>query len=171
MNEKEFKKLGRTELLELLIAQTKENQALQEEIESLKAQAQELQSQLDSRKLMIENAGSLAEACLQINGIFDAAQKASEEYLENIRLRCSEQESYARRAEAETQAKVDEMLRDVQQRCTLLETTTKRKCEEMTAKARQESQNYWDQVSSKLDAYIKQRSDLKELLASGYRKL
>lgn len=170
MTDKDIKKLGRTELLELLIAQTKENNALQSHIEELEAQIKDLQTQLEDRSIKINNAGSIAEASLQLNGVFEAAQKAAQEYIDNVRIQCKDQIEHAERAEAETQEKVDAMLNEAEQRCKLLESATNRKCEEMTAKARRESQEYWDQVSAKLDAYVKQRTDLRDLLASGKRK-
>ena len=33
---------------------------------------------------MIENSGSIAEAALKLSGIFEAAQAAADQYLENI---------------------------------------------------------------------------------------
>lgn len=78
MTEKELRRLSRADLLELLVAQTKENQALQEQLR----QAQEA---LQQRTIALEQAGSIAEAALRLNGLFDDAQKAADQYLENIR--------------------------------------------------------------------------------------
>lgn len=77
MTENEMKKLSRADLLELLLQERKENESLRAEIESLKAR-------LDDHILRIEKAGSIAEASLQINGVFEAAEKAAHQYLENI---------------------------------------------------------------------------------------
>lgn len=38
-----------------------------------------------NRKIQIEKAGSLAEAVLRLNGIFETAQKAADQYLYNLR--------------------------------------------------------------------------------------
>ena len=50
----------------------------------------ELSSQLKemeaSRLIELEEAGSIAEAAIRINGVFEAAQEAAEQYLMNIRL-------------------------------------------------------------------------------------
>ncbi len=75
---KELKKLNRAELLEILISQSKE-------IDSLKQQLQEANEKLEDRRIIIENAGSIAEASLMLNGVFEAAQNAAEQYLENIK--------------------------------------------------------------------------------------
>ena len=80
MTENEMKKLSRADLLELLLQERKENESLRAEIESLK-------SQLDDHILEIKKAGSLAEAALQLNGVFEAAENAAHQYLENIYAR------------------------------------------------------------------------------------
>lgn len=77
MTDKELKRLSRAELLEMLLAQMKEN-------EKLKVSLNEMQMQLDSRQIMINRAGSIAEAALQLNGVFQAAEAAAEQYLENV---------------------------------------------------------------------------------------
>lgn len=78
MTEREVHKLKRVELLELLLELSKEN-------EKLRAENQELKDKLNSKTLQIENCGSLAEAALQICGVFEAAQNAADCYLENIK--------------------------------------------------------------------------------------
>ena len=70
MTEKELKKLHRSDLLELLIAQEKEN-------EQLRSQIAQLEARLADRTIAIDQAGSIAEASLQINGVFQAAQNAA----------------------------------------------------------------------------------------------
>lgn len=77
MTDKELKRLSRAELLEMLLAQVEEN-------EKLKMRLKEMQTQLDSRQIMIDKAGSIAEAAMQLNGVFQAAENAAAQYLENI---------------------------------------------------------------------------------------
>lgn len=78
MTDKEVSKLNRKELLEILLCMSKENEQLKKEIEELK-------EELKSRRIIIENSGSIAEAALKLNGIFEAAQQSADQYLENIR--------------------------------------------------------------------------------------
>lgn len=91
MTNVELKRLSRRELLEMLIEQGKENDRLKEELR----QATE---KLQSRKIIFENAGSLAEAAMAINDVFAAADAAAAQYLENIKRRTEEvqQEDYDR---------------------------------------------------------------------------
>lgn len=62
MTERELKKLSREELLEMLLLQSKE-------VEKLKQQLKEASQILEDRRIMIENAGSIAEASLQLTEI------------------------------------------------------------------------------------------------------
>lgn len=80
MTEKELRRLSRTDLLEMLLEQSKEVQRLQQELEETKRK-------LEDRRLMEQEAGSIAEAALRINKVFEAAQQAADQYLENIRIR------------------------------------------------------------------------------------
>ena len=77
MNEKQLRKLRRTHLLDLLVSQAQEIERLEAEVESLK-------SALNDKDIKIAKAGSIAEAALELNGIFEAAQKAADQYLANI---------------------------------------------------------------------------------------
>ena len=85
MTDKELRKLSRSDLLELLIEQSKE-------VESLKKRIGELEAELEDRRLLIYKSGSIAEAALKLNGVFEAAEAAAQEYLENIR-RISEEKT------------------------------------------------------------------------------
>lgn len=78
MTDKDLKRLRRDELLEMLIAQSKRMEQMQEELDAARAA-------LNDRAILLEEAGSIAEASLRINGVFEAAQAAAQQYLENIR--------------------------------------------------------------------------------------
>lgn len=78
MTEHELRKLSRLDLLELLLKQMEEN-------EQLRAELEEARKQLESREILIENAGSIAQASLQLSRVFEAAQMAADVYLENVR--------------------------------------------------------------------------------------
>lgn len=106
MTSKELKKLRRADLLEMLLTVSKENTQLREQVKTL-------QDQLEDRNLKLEQSGNLAEAALQLSGIFEAAQAACEQYQENIRQRCEE-----------------------------LEQQTARKCEAMLAQAQEQTERY-----------------------------
>lgn len=77
-HQKELNKYSRLELLDLLIAQRKELERLENELALANAQ-------LANRTLVCEKAGSLAQAALELNHVFESAQNAADQYLENIK--------------------------------------------------------------------------------------
>lgn len=96
MTDKELKRLSRSELLEMLIEQMEENEELRKKLE--KAQAA-----LRSKRIAIKQAGSIAEAALKLNGIFEAADRAAKQYVANVRL-LAEAECGGDKPETETPA-------------------------------------------------------------------
>lgn len=78
MTDKELKRLSRSELLELLVKLSEENEKLGKENEQLR-------KRLESRQISLQNAGSIAEASLRINGVFEAAQAAADAYLASVK--------------------------------------------------------------------------------------
>lgn len=77
MTDKELRKLRRQDLLEILVSQEREIQRLQQELDAAR-------EALDQRHILLAQAGSIAEAALQLNGVFAAAQQAADQYLESI---------------------------------------------------------------------------------------
>ena len=105
MTDQELKKLSRNDLLELLIDQAKELDRLREELNVANRK-------LRDRKIMIDNAGSIAEAALQLNGVFAAAQEACAQYMENVTEAYQQQDAIRARMEKETQEKWNRMIQE-----------------------------------------------------------
>lgn len=130
MADYDLRKLSRAQLLEMLLAQTKEVAKLQEEL-------QQMQHQLDDRRIRLSEAGNIAEAALQLNGVFSAAQAAAEEYL----------------------ASVSESVKTCQENCRMMEAQTKQKCDQMVQAAQKEAAVFWDSVREKIrDPYLEWES-------------
>lgn len=77
MTKKELKRMSRLELLELLLEINQENEQLREENARLKERWR-------SRRIKMEKAGSIAEAALALNHVFEVAQAAADQYLEGV---------------------------------------------------------------------------------------
>ena len=113
LTEKELRKLNRYQLLEMLIIQTERANELEKKLE-------EAQGKLDSREVQMTVLGSIAEASLQLNGVFEAAQNAADAYLNAVKERTAIMEADARRLaesileEARQQAR--QILRDAESR-------------------------------------------------------
>ncbi|WP_367006587.1 DNA repair protein [Streptococcus sp. ZY19097] len=77
MDEKQLRRLRRIDLMELLLSQA-------QEIESLQERVIELEEKLKNREILMAEAGSIAEAALKLNKVFESAQAAADQYLENV---------------------------------------------------------------------------------------
>lgn len=128
MTNEELKKLSRKDLLELLVAQGREQEKLQAELEQAKKDLRE-------QELHIEQAGSIAEAALQVNGVFEAAQAAAQQYLYNIKQRtaqteedCALREEESRRKAEEAQRAIDQRLEEARQKADTMEAEASEKC-------------------------------------------
>lgn len=78
MTEKELKKLSRLDLVELLLEAAEENERLKQALEAT-------EQKLARRELICNEAGNLAQAALQVNEIFEAAQQAADDFLANLK--------------------------------------------------------------------------------------
>lgn len=105
MNAKELKKLRRSDLLEMLLKLRKENNLLKQELEQLR-------EELQSRKLAVQEAGTLADAAAKVSGVFEAAQTACDIYTQNMQRRWEEQQELCLKLEQSTKRKCDQMLID-----------------------------------------------------------
>lgn len=103
MTERELKKLSRTDLIEMMLILSRENEQLKEEL----SRQRQL---LEDRTIAVEKAGTLAEAALGLNGVFEAAQAAAAQYLENLKQRIDQQDQICARMERETRIKCNRMM-------------------------------------------------------------
>lgn len=122
MKAKELKRLGRSDLLEMLLELSLENDRMSQELTVLRAKMQQ-------RAIDLEDSGSLAEAALKLNDVFRAAQAACEQYRENIRSRSDNADAIFREKEEQAQAQ-----------CRHLVEETEKQCREMLEQARKQSE-------------------------------
>ena len=138
MTDKELSRLTRMELLELLVAQSRETEELREKL-------RETEEKLASRNLRVESAGSIARAALEVNGVYAGAEEAARQYLENIR-----------RLNAETEEECAQMLQE-----------TKRRCQAMVREAEQDADRKWAALEEKLEAFYESHPGLRQSVEAG----
>lgn len=148
---KELRRLRRKDLLELLLEQSKENEDQRLLLAVQKKKILHLEQKLQNRKIDIAEAGSLAEASLRLNGIFDAAQAAAQQYLDNLKdadERCAAMESAAK------------------ERCDAMKKETEERCRELDRRTQEEVEKRWEDLSGRLEAFYDAHEGLKELLSA-----
>ena len=107
MTDKEFKRLNRAQLIDVIYQ-------LQLQVDKLAQQNQSLEKALEDKRLRISNAGSLAEAALEINNCFRNAQSAAEQYLNEIKAIRDTLEADRQRILAEAREKASLVVADAQ---------------------------------------------------------
>lgn len=167
-SKKEMKKLRRDQLLEMLIEQTKRK----DELEALLAEAEK---KLQNREIALQEAGTMAEAALGLNAVFEAADAAASQYLENIRTLSNRQKTlteqlevevqekcaaleaaawkHCEAMEAETRDKCEAMATEVRERCGSAEADSRKKCEAMEAETRKKCADMTAKAKQEADAY------------------
>ena len=149
MAEKELRRMSREELVEIIYA-------MQQKQQQLEQQNQALQAKLDERTVKWEQAGSLAEAALSLNHVFESAQAAADQYVESIKA-----------GEADAQAKADEITAQARKDANQLLADTRRQADAILNQANKEADKQWNlfrqqvrravQVSPELAALLQKR--------------
>lgn len=123
---KELKRLNRKELLEIVLAQLKR-------IEALESEMNKLNCSLASRRINIKESGSIAEAALKLNGIFEVAQQTCDNYLENVKKNCEDIEKVAKK---EMRILRKKMLEETMAKCLKMEENAKKNAEKLETKTK-----------------------------------
>lgn len=103
MTDKEFQRLTRAQLIDIIYQLQLNQDKLTEENRQLKAA-------LEDKSLRMDEAGNIAEAALIMNDVFRNAQNAAEQYLAEIRAIRAETEEQRQKILADAQAQAQEIL-------------------------------------------------------------
>lgn len=124
----------------------------EQEIEKLKSQVAELQAKLDGYEIKVSESGNLAEAAAKVSGLFEAAQRTVDTYLENMKRRDE-------RAEA--------AFNDVQKQAEQIISEAEDVASKRLAAADAEIEEKWAVIESRLLVMYESHKGLKELVESG----
>ncbi len=101
MTDKEFKRLSRSQLIDIIYQ-------LQLKQEELTADNEKLSKALAEKRLRVSKAGNIAEAALEIHNVMQAAQDAADHYLEEVKIRVNNE---SRRILKEAKEKAAEIIK------------------------------------------------------------
>lgn len=135
MTDKELRRLTKGDLIEIIYKMKKTEEELRVKLEASDARLRE-------RNLKIEKAGSIAEAAISVNGVFEAAQKAADDYLQQV---------YATNAEIET-------------RCARMLAETEAECRKREQETEEIINSKWAMFEKKAQEYIGVHAELSNLL-------
>lgn len=103
MTDKEFKRLTRSQLIDIIYQLQIKQKELEEENGKLKAE-------LADKRIRLHQAGNIAEASLAIHKVMEAAQDAAAQYLEEIRIIRIETEEKCQRLLEKAQKDADDIV-------------------------------------------------------------
>jgi cell division septum initiation protein DivIVA len=146
MTDDEIKHLGKTDLLKIIRDQ-------EAELEQDRAKIEELNKSLADKATHLEKCGSIADASLELNGVFQAAQAAANQYLAEIREKSDTASAEADKLLSQAREKADTQIRQAIESAGNIESQGKEKAEA-----------YWQDLNTKLEAFYESHVGLKELL-------
>ena len=135
MKEQDLKKMGRADLIQLIMEQERSMDALQARIITMERQQRE-------RSFRMKKFGSLAEASLQLNGVFEAAQRAANQYLESaaqLSAACKQQKQES-----------DRLLAQTKEECRRMQEETEALCHQLRESAEMDAKGYWGALEQDL---------------------
>lgn len=103
MADKELRHLSRKELIEIIYEYQKREVQFQDAVDTLTGK-------LKKRELQMKEAGSIANAALSINAVFEAAQAAADQYLASVKALDSENDSRTQQMLTEAQEQADSIV-------------------------------------------------------------
>lgn len=149
MNQKELRRLSRGDLLEMMLSLSKENERLRKELH-------QANRKLEDRTIAVEQSGSLAEAALNLNGVFQAAQAACDQYSLSIHSQ----------ADA-LLAQAQEQLADTDARCSKMLIQANKQAKQIVFQARAQAKKILEEGQRKLAAREEMYSWIAELMENG----
>lgn len=186
MTDKEFRRLSRADLIEIIYTLQKSERTLQEENENLR-------QQLEERRIAISKAGSIAEAAIALSGVIEAAQDAADQYLLEIRAKQESMEAEAAKILGDAKDEATQILEDAKTEAsktldhariesTLMKSeatkalsdaeaeaqgiteNAKKEAKEMVARAETEASRQWQLVEEKTGLLLAAHEELRSLL-------
>ena len=109
MTDKEFKRLSRSQLIDIIYQ-------FQLQIDKLTEKNQELERELADKRFRLSNAGNIADAALEMSDYFRSAQNAAEQYLNEIKAIREETEAEQQRILAQAQAEAEAIIAGAKKR-------------------------------------------------------
>ena len=121
MADRSLQRLSKSDLLDIIYQMKKNEEAMTLEMQKLRAEN-------EKKNYDIKEAGSIAEAAIRVNGVFEASQAAADMYLEQAKIVNSECGFF----------------------CAELITRTEKECREMREKADAEIAEKWSEFYSEI---------------------
>lgn len=157
---KELRHMSRGELIDVIYA-------LKKQQEELAAENEELRQQLSQRELKLQKAGSIAEAAMSLNQVFEAAQQAADQYLQAVYTNCGDAEEMAKGILADANAQAQKTLEEARRQSeTMLsqaraeKAQAEQECQALRQKTEEETKARWEAFERRVgDLFMSYQND------------
>lgn len=156
MTDKELQHLSRVELIEIIYELQKQNEAAA-------AQVKRLEKALADREIHISNAGSIAEAAMGLNGVFEAAQAAADQYLLSLQAAAAELKAGVDQAEKQRQS----ILQGAERQAAWIVRDAEQKAKIRLAEADRQIEQKWDRFERRVHELVAAHPEVQALVKRG----
>ena len=143
MMDQELRHLTREDLLDIIYELQRRTQQVEQENETIR-------KQLADRTVKLEKAGSIAEAALALNGVFEAAQAAADQYLAQVHA-----------ANEQSQQLADRIVADAQRKATAIVQQAQQEADRIRAMTDEGTQQKWAELQEKTDTMLHSYEELR----------
>ncbi len=151
--EKELRKLGRRDLFSIIFE-------LKLREEKLTASLAEYEEKLKKYTVTSDEAGSIAEAAMSLNHIFEVAQNTADDYIKAIEKKHLEAEQQLKEAYDRAHIIID----SANQKARIEEIETKEKCERLLEENQQEIEKRWYAFQNNVNRVINAHKELRAFM-------
>ena len=156
MTDKELKRLSRVELIDIIYE-------LQKQKDAADVRVAQLQEKLNQRELRIAQAGSIAEAAIGLNGVFEAAQDAADQYLYSIQTSTS---SIQRKLDA-AKAQRREIISNAEEEANRIVRESENRARAIVEAAERQASEKWDCFEKRARELIAAHAELQRQIKRG----
>lgn len=149
-NETYIKRLKRSELIEVIYELQKREIQLEEKVAGL-------MEALEDRRIVLEEAGSIAEASLKLNHVFEDAQQAADIYLEEVKMIHGSAEEKANETISLAKAEADEIISTAKAQADYLYKSTREECDRLLSENEEAIKVKWESFSKGIEGVLKQK--------------
>ncbi len=159
MADRELRKLSRLELIDLIYQLRQENDELEQRLS-------ETSKHLEEKAIVLKESGSIAEAALALNGVFDTAQRAADQYLLSVKSAHENTEKQIR----EAQQQCAQMLAEASAKAEKIISGAETERLEKLAAADRECKKKYDQLVARANQYIREHPEICPLFIKQQRQ-
>ncbi len=164
MKKTELQKMSRLELIEIIYALQQEEKLLEEE-------KKKLEDTIANWTIQIEEAGSIAEAAIKINGVFEAAQTAANQYLDHLRKENSQAETQishlvenTKQEQALLLSQAQEQADSIVQEANQYRSSVQRECKLLISQTEESIKEKWAAFDRRVQSLLESHNELSVFL-------